>query len=346
MPMTSTQRIQAALMHTEGDRVPFILSLVLHGAKAVGLDLPSYFRDPKACAEGQIKLRERYGTDALAGIPYAAVEYEGWGGESLFSDEGSPNAGAPLFGPKELTRGVEPPRVRDSPRLQQILTGIRHLRSRVADEVPIIGQILSPFALPIFQIGFSAYLDLLYEDRPTFWSLMTANTAFALEWAEAQADAGASALVYGDPLASGSLIPLPLYQETGARVAADILPALKRPVLFHLGSASVGSALDTILTLSPAGVSVGFGDELAEMKTRCKGQLALAGNLNGIAMIHWSAAQATEEVRKALALGGPGGGFVLTDQLGELPISVPEEIIGTIAEAARTLGRYPLQLEH
>jgi uroporphyrinogen decarboxylase len=70
--------------------------------------------------------------------------------------------------------------------------------------------------------------------------------------------------------------------------------------------------------------------------------MAVLGNLNGIEMRRWSAEEAAARVRTAIARAGHGGGFILSDQHGEIPWQVPEEVLSTISETVHTDGRYPL----
>ena len=68
----------------------------------------------------------------------------------------------------------------------------------------------------------------------------------------------------------------------------------------------------------------------------------MLGNLNAIEMRRWTPAQAEAEVKRAIAAAGPGGGFVLSDNHGEIPWQVPESVLMAIAAAVRKWGNYPL----
>jgi uroporphyrinogen decarboxylase len=66
------------------------------------------------------------------------------------------------------------------------------------------------------------------------------------------------------------------------------------------------------------------------------------GNLNGLERRRWSRERATEVVKAAIASAGPGGGFILSDNHGEIPYQVDEEVLLAVSEAVREWGRYPL----
>jgi uroporphyrinogen decarboxylase len=49
-------------------------------------------------------------------------------------------------------------------------------------------------------------------------------------------------------------------------------------------------------------------------------------------------------VKDALAKGGPGGGFILSDNHGEIPLQVPDSVLESISETVLRWGKYPLQI--
>lgn len=59
-------------------------------------------------------------------------------------------------------------------------------------------------------------------------------------------------------------------------------------------------------------------------------------------MRRWTPAEAEAKVKEAIAKAGPSGGFVLSDNHGEIPWQVPDEVLASISEAALRWGRYPL----
>jgi len=344
--MTPKERIFTALSHREADRVPFVLALTLHGAKELGLTIRQYFSSAANVVEAQIRMQQRYGHDALIGFRYAAAEYEAWGGEAIFVEDGPPNSGEPIFKNLEALDHLEVPRIEACPELQTSLEIIRQLKSRAGNGIPILGVVLSPFSLPVMQLGFDLYLDLLYGDRERFWLLMAANQVFATAWANAQLEAGATALAYYDPLASPSMIPMDLYRETGFKVACDTLKQISGPTITNLASGSTLGVIDLIAQTGTQAIGVSSLEDLVELKSRCAGRLGVVGNLNGLAMVRWTAKETEQAVREALVKGAPGGGFVLSDNHGELPWGVPDEVIGTLAETVRTWGQYPAGSDH
>jgi uroporphyrinogen decarboxylase len=340
--LTPLERVLSAISFCEGDRVPFFLLLSLHGAKELGLSIEEYFAKAEHVARGQLALQRRYGHDCLYGFFYGAIDHEAFGGEALFVDDGPPNAGAPLFNDLEQIRRLEVPRVEEHPALRRVLEALALMKAEVGDRVPIIGVVMAPFSLPVMQLGFSRYFELLYERRELFAALMRVNEAFCVAWANAQLAAGATAICYFDPVCSPSMVPLELSRELGFPGAARVLSQLKGPAATHLASGLTLPIIDDLVASGTKIAGVSAKEDLATLKRAARGKLALLGNLNGIEMRRWSPAQAAEITREALRLGGPGGGFILSDNHGEIPWQVPDEVLEAIACTVREHGRYPL----
>ncbi len=341
--MTSLQRVLTTLGHGEPDRVPLFLLLTMHGAKELGLSIRDYFAKAEHVAEGQLRLRAKFGHDCLYSFFYAPVEVEAWGGEVIYADDGPPNSGTPFLQSPDEIAFLAPPEIEKTPCLTKVLRATELLKARSGEECPIIGVVMSPFSLPVMQMGFDRYLDLILERPELFERLMEVNEAFCVAWANAQLKAGATAICYFDPVSSPTIIPRELYLQTGFPVAKRTLAGIRGPTATHLASGRALPILGDIAKTGTAVVGVSCLEDLAEVKAVCRGKLAVLGNLNAIEMRRWSTVEAETAVRRAIAQAGPGGGFILAENHGEIPWQVPDEVLFAIAEATRRWGVYPLQ---
>lgn len=341
--MTSAQRVSTALQSREPDRVPFFLLLTMHGARELGLSIPEYFSRAGHVIEGQLRMRARYNHDCFYSLFYAAAEIEAWGGEVIFSENGPPNAGRPVITNPEAIADLNPPLVDTAPVLMRTLEAISGLRAEAGDEVPIIGVVISPFSLPVMQMGFESYLILMHEQPELFWRLMEANEQFCLSWARAQQQAGATAICYFDPVSSPAMIPKQMFQETGLIIARRMLAAIDAPVAAHTASAPILPIIDDLHGAGASAVCPGSKEDLADIKDACGSRMGVIGNLNGLEMRRWSPKDAEEHVRHAVLRGGAGGGLILADNHGEIPFQVPESVLDAISGAVHTHGRYPLK---
>ena len=239
--------------------------------------------------------------------------------------------------------------IKTKPDVQKILwidTDMRFpkeaLHMLLRHDVPIVGAVMSPFSLPVMQLGFEAYLDLVFERPDLFDRLMAVNEELCVAWANAQLAAGATAIGYFDPVSSTTVVTPQAYLETGFKVAQRTIARIKGPTATHFASGLCAGILDDVAQTGTAIVGVSGEEDLAALKRAVAGKLTLLGNLNGITMRRWSADQAEAEVKAAIAAGAPGGGFILADNHGEIPFQVPEDVLHAIAAATRRWGRYPL----
>jgi uroporphyrinogen decarboxylase len=339
--MNAMERALAAMAHREPDRVPLFLLTTLHGARELGLSIRDYFSSARHVVEGQLRLLAKYRGDCLVPSCGAVVEAEAFGAETLWRDDGPPNAGPPPLRPEDVDR-LAPPRVGDCPSLLRVLEITRALAERAQGAIPVVGGVISPFSLPILQLGFERYLDLLHDQPARFERLMAVNQAFCVEWANAQLAAGATAVGYADPMSSTTLVPRALYLRTGHVVARETIARIRGSVAVSLASGRGLPIAADLLASGAVAVAVSALEDLADWKAAVGGRATIIGNLNAIEMRRWTAGQAEAAVKDAIARAGRGGGFVLSDNHGEIPWQVPDEVLLAIRDAALRWGRYPL----
>lgn len=340
--MNSMQRTLTTLGQQEPDRVPLFLLTTEHGARELGMPIQDYYARPANIVEAQLRMQKKYRADCLYGFYYASIEAEAWGGTTIFLPDGPPLCGAPAITRPEQIDTLRPPSMASAAGLQRVLESTRGLKAAVGDTVPIIGVAISPFSLPVMQMGFDKYIELIYEDPARFEKLMAANIAFSVEWANAQLAAGATAICYFDPVSSTTNIPRELYLKTGQQVAKRALPQIKGPTATHMASGRCLPIMADIADTGTVVVGVSTLEDLSALKAAANKRVTLLGNLNGIEMRRWTPTQAEAAVKRAIAGAGRGGGFILSDNHGEIPWAVPEEVLMAIGDAVERWGRYPL----
>lgn len=341
--ITSMQRVLTAISHKEPDRVPFFLLLTMHGAKEMGLSIKEYFSKAEHVAEGQLRMRRKYGHDCLYSLFYAPVEIEAWGGEVIYYEDGPPNSGTPFIKSAAQINGLTPPAIKETPCLIKVLKAIHLLAEKAAGKVPVIGVAISPFSIPVMQMGFEAYLELIYREPERFRRLMAINEAFCIDWANAQLAAGATAICYFDPVSSPTIIPRDLYLKTGHLTAKRTIARINGPTVTHLASGHALPIAGDLGETGTAGIAVSARENLEEIKAICRGRLTVIGNLNGLEMPFWTLEEAFFAVQDAMFEAGPGGGFILSDNHGEIPWQVSDDILLAISETVYSHGRYPIQ---
>ncbi|MCW5202402.1 uroporphyrinogen decarboxylase family protein [Desulfobulbus sp. US4] len=337
--MTSMERVLTALGHQEPDRVPLSLLLTIHGARELGLSIREYFSRPEYVVEGQLRMREKYRHDCVNSFCAAAMTVEAFGGEVLWFDDGSPNSGEPIIKTEQDILSLQVPEISSTPCLVRMLKTIEMLKEQVGDEVPIMGIAVSPFSLPVMQMGFPAYIELMHGQPILFNRLMKVNQEFCVAWANAQVQAGATAVCYFDALLSPT-ITASAHLEIGFRIARDTLARINSPSAIHMATAATLSVIEEVIATGTSMIGVSILDDLAALKAVCRGRLTILGNLNGVEMRRWTSEQAEKNVKEVIEQGAPGGGFILADN-GEIPWQVSEEVLLSVSDAVHKWGRYP-----
>ena len=343
--MNSMQRVMTSISHKEPDRVPVFHLLSHYGAKELGISIKEYFSNPDYVAEAQLRMRKKYSNDCLYTFFYAPIEIEAFGGEVVFVDDGPPNSGVPFIKNIEQIVNISPPKINDSKPLQRVLEATSTLKKSIGEEAPIIGVVMSPFSLPVMQIGFEKYLELIYFRKEAFNQLMKINEAFCVSWANAQLEAGATAICYFDPLASPAIIEREKYLETGHKVAQKTLRQIKGATATHLASGRGLPVVEDIVATGSAVLGFSGEDNVKEIKERAAGKICLLGNLNGIDMANWDKEKTRNEVKGLIQKAAKGGGFILSDNHGDLPWQVSEDVLLEMAETVKEYGTYPIQAE-
>lgn len=341
--MTPMERVLTTLSHKEPDRVPLFLLLTMHGAKELGLSIKDYFSKAGYVAEGQIRLQKKYAIDCYYPFFYAPIEVEAFGAEVIYREDGPPNSGLPIIKDLSDIKKLEAPRVSDSKVLHKVLKSIEILKEKSKGNIPIIGVSVSPFSLPVMQLGFEKYLELMHFHEDLFNHLMKINEAFCVDWANAQLAAGATAICYFDPVSSPTLIPKELYSRTGFQVAKRTIAKINGPTATHFASGNCLTLADLLPETGTAVVGVSTHENISELKQAYKNKLTVLGNLNGIEMRRWTKEEATNIVKEVIKKAAPGGGFILSDNHGEIPFQVKDETLLAITEAVKEYGKYPIQ---
>ncbi|MCX6284438.1 MAG: uroporphyrinogen decarboxylase family protein, partial [Bacteroidetes bacterium] len=319
--------------------------LTMHGAKELGLSIRDYFSRPEHIIEGQLRLGQKYQNDCIYTFFYAAIETEAFGGEVIWADDGPPGSGEPIISNIEHICQLKAPDVRSCKALQKVFKATEKLNREVENKIPIIGVVMSPFSLPVMQLGFDKYLEIMHFRPDLFNRLMDINREFCINYANMQLEAGATAICYFDPVSSTTIIPRETYLKTGFLIARQTIAMINGPTATHFASGRILDIVDDIANTGTVVVGISSQEDIGTMKAACKDKLSVLGNMNGIEMCTWDKTKTVCIVKDLIRKAAPGGGFMLSDNHGEIPFQVSDETLLTISETVQTYGHYPIQLQ-
>lgn len=343
--MNSMERVMMAINYKEPDRVPIFFNLTIVGAKELGMSIKDYYSSADNVVKGQLFMKNKYNNDMVTSFMYSAAEIEAWGGEVVFFEDGPPNSGEPFIKKFKDIYKMGIPDIKNTDCLLKGLEITKRLKEQVKEDTPVIGAVTSPFSLPVMQMGFEKYLELLYFRKDEFIQLMKINEEFCVAWANAQLEAGATAISYADPLASPSIVERDTYISTGFEVAKRTIARIKGPVVTNLASGIASPIIKDLVETGTKAVIVSVKDSIADAKRIANKKVAIIGNFNAIDMVNWDREKTRREVKQLIQKAAPGGGFIWSDNHGEIPWQVSEDVLLEIAETVKEYGTYPIQTE-
>jgi uroporphyrinogen decarboxylase len=353
--MQPKERFLAAMRRQPVDRVPlfdFLFQRPLF-TQLIG-------RTPAAYnARDAMALTRALGLDAVW-IPFGA--FAGWApeklAENIYKDEwgttfeqnpASWPIDAPIAYPlatrADLARWT-PPDAGAPGRLEEIDTAVAASRAwGDGAAVAVLGGVGGPFTTTWMLLGYEQLSLALYDDPGFLQELAAVALRFARTAATRMAQAGVDGLIISEDLGSsagGLLNPAQfraLYKPVIGELVAHI-HGLGLPVFFH----SCGCIRDYLDDLVALGIDVihplqrTAGMDLAEVKRLYGGRVAICGNIDSSRTLPYGTpADVEAEVREALRIAAPGGGYILASDH-SLHDGIPVANILRMFEVGRRCG--------
>ena len=300
--MNPRERVQAALAHREADRVPrfeiWIDALFDELGPCDPVD--AYVNLGQDCI--MIPSQTPQGSNAWGdGVDeWGRVWRRGMYASGVVDTEADLRRYSPPT--SHVARFFDPHRVRDA-------------RARYPDHCLIYGTHVGPFTAGYMAMGFERFFTRLYDDPAFVHALLAHRTAWCIALYRRAIELGAEVLVLGDDAAHGSgpMISPRAWREHVWPYHRRIVDALDVPVIWHsdgdirpLLSLAVEAGFAGVHGLEPAA-----GIDLGQVKREFGRDLVLVGNVDVNVLCRDDPDAVRREVRRCVAQGAPGGGFMI-----------------------------------
>lgn len=252
----------------------------------------------------------------------------------------------PLRSPKDLESYVPP-----DPRLPGRLDEVRKaltINAEAGDKaVAILGGVTGPFTQSWMLIGYESLALYVYDDPGFLKELCALNNRFALPAVEAMAKAGVDGIIISEDLGDSTreFLRLEHFREIYLPYIAEIVAYIRShnvPVILH-SCGHITNYLDDLVSLGLNAIHPlqrTAGMDLATVKRRYGDRICIIGNIDSSRTLPYgSPEEVAAEVREALRIGMPGGGYVLASDH-SLHDGIPVANILTMFEVARREGVY------
>ncbi len=340
---TGMERFGTLMQGQTPDRVPIVCNLMDQGPSELGMSFREYYSKGSHVAEGQLRMREKYGYDTLMGMLYSALEAEVMGCKNIvYADDGPPNVGHLVISkPDDILRLYVPENLNEHPRFREVTNCIKIMKKESQGRYPVLGVVTASFSLPAMLMGIGPWLELFLSGDPVLRdSLLSACSLFCSRHIKALREAGADLIVYADPVASATFIMLKKFRELALPwIIRDLEEGGTAGVVFFNGGGRINPILPDLICQTGIGAYyLNPFDDITEARELLGPQALIAGAINDIHLIDWTPEEVDREVRKIMLAGKKAGGFIFGTLM--MPLRIPESNIRVMIESAIKYGSY------
>jgi len=333
--MTSKERCLAAVHGREVDRAPVFPLLMYLAKDRAGITYREYSTNGRAMAEAQILVHERYGVDAVTACSDAfRIAADLAPGKMLYPEEKPPYLAEPIVRTEsDLASLRRPDPLRASGRMADRVRATAAMCRTVGDRCLVLGWVDMPFAEACSLCGVEAFMVMIMLEPALAHRVLSFLTDIVIDFAVAQAAAGAPMVGAGD--AAASLVSPAHYREFALPYEQRVCEAVHAAdglVKLHI----CGDTSSLLGDMISSGADLFNVDHLVDFETACRTYGAASrcfkGNVDPVADV----LQATPEQCQAKALEcirlAAGERYMLSGGC-EIPAETPDETFLAFCQA-------------
>ena len=281
-PMTSRERVLAALRMEPVDRVPVCNPTSVATVELMDLvdaPFPDANRKPELMARLAATSYTELGFDTIMPVFSIIQESSALGCKIQWEQKDNwptVRMREPIWGDVDDIR--IPDNLLTHPDTKCVLDAIRILRSEFGDEVAIIGKTMGPWSLGYHCFGVETFLLMALDDPGKTMQCLDRMKEITVEFGIAQIDAGADALTLPDH-ATGDLVSADYYKRFLRDLHMEFAERIKIPLILHICGRTV-DRMDDIAQTGMAAFHYDSKNKPQESIDAVKGRIALVGNIN------------------------------------------------------------------
>jgi uroporphyrinogen decarboxylase len=257
--LTSLERVVLALQYKKPDRVPAAPLVCGASCRVLGYSYDRWSQDPKVAIASLLAAQELIGFDGFLTLVDLSVEAEDFGQEVIFPERSTalPNFDNPFLKTADDYLKVKAVDPRKSRRMATVIEIVRGLVEAKGKEVPTMGFVYGPLGV-LSQIRGHAELfkDIIRHPDRVLEAVHTINNVL-VEYALAQIEAGAHAIVLDPLYSSASILKKSTWVKFEAEIFKSVADAIRGagvPVLVH--NCGGGVYFDAVLEhINPIAIS-------------------------------------------------------------------------------------------
>jgi [methyl-Co(III) methanol-specific corrinoid protein]:coenzyme M methyltransferase len=332
-PMTSRQRVLAALSRQPVDRTPICNPTSVATVELMDL-VDARFPESNRNAEKMARLAAtgytELGFDTI--MPVFTIIQESSALGCKMQWEGKDNwptvkMNEPIWAePEDISI---PANFLTHPDTKCVLDAIRILKKEFGDEVAIIGKTMGPWSLGYHCFGVEKFLLMSLDDPDKTRRCLEKMKQATIEFGRAQIEAGADAITLPDH-ATGDLVSGEYYDRFLKEMHTQFVEDIPIPIILHICGRTV-DRMDYIAQTGMAAFHYDSKNKPVESMETVTQRISLVGNINNPETLY---SKGPEEVA-AEVLENLDAGVQLVGPECAIPLQTPIENLKAIPEAVR-----------
>lgn len=345
--LTAIERNQ---LLSEGKDVDRIMCCIDSGetlAPLIGCTLPEYYFSSEKMCELEEYIYNTFQSDGAGISTTLRGMAEAMGSKIKYMDHNIAQLDTPAISSLDDVDKLPLVDIEKDGRLPIILEGLRMVKERLGDKVPVSGTVTGPFTVAAMVVGTETLLKGMMRQPEKVKQLMDIIVENNNRYIARMLDIGVG-VGFADPVSSTSLLRVKQYEEFS-------LPYFQKNVDFikknggGCGLHICGTSRKLWELLIPTGIGT-FGpdnvEDMEEAKKVLGPHMCIQGNVPPVDVMRLGTPQdvlraSRISIRKAY--DSPNG-FVLTSGC-QTPMDTPVENMQALMDAARIFGRYPIDQE-
>lgn len=335
MAMTKKERFMNALLGKEVDRIPVFCAnqtATYEQMKALNAFWPEahYKAEPMAIlAEGANSI---LGFDAVR-VPFCqTIESEALG--CVIKDGGEKGVPSIDVHPYKLNDKIEfPENFREKGRIPEVAQALKTIKSKVGDEVAVLGGIVGPFSIATNLLGLTDILmgAMMEPEKVKPW--LEISERAAIEFAKALIDAGADVIVIEDMMSSMDLISPQMYKDLAGPSMKRVIDEISVPTILHI-CGKVNPLIEDMIATGATAFSVDIVVDVKDIKEKIAKSgrhVAVVGGVDAVNTLFYGkeVEPVQAQVKEAIELG-----YDLIAPSCSIPPATPDFKLKAMVEAA------------
>ncbi len=343
-PMTSIERVQAAIDMKIPDRVPVCLHNFQPATFSMGIPMSDIFQNGELLAEAMLVAWREFGHDMILLENGTACNAQACGVDVIYREDAAPAANTPLIKMLDEVTNLEIPDPYTTFPMNEILKATRILSKEIGKDVWICARAdQGPMSLATQIRGISEFmLDIaLGEQDKLLHALMDYSRQVATRFAYALIECGGHSTAIGESIAGPDLLSPKHYRLYPWKHEKKMINELKeKGIILH--NHICGNTIPILNDFIATGAQVLEVDHKTDanlIKKAANHKACLLGNIDTNLLLRGNPEEVDDACRDLIELWKPNSGFILGAGCA-MGSSTPNENIHALVDSAEKYGHY------